>query len=331
MKRAAKISKPLPIDERSRIPMKVFDNCEKAVEFCISNNYFSVARLFSSEKPEGIHMHDCYELYYSVSGGKQFLIDNQLYSIEAGDAFFINQFESHCLTSVDRATHERVLVLISPNYLKSISTEATDLDQCFREHAKESSHRIHLLPEEQKRFLFYIDTLKESSNFGADIMERSAFGLLMVYMTKRYLNHQYAKDQGADEISGQADGRSLQVNGIISYINQHLGESISLEQIAGQFHLSSSYMCRIFKAATGTTINQYIKSKRLVQAKRLLIDGCSAVDAAELCGFGDYSNFYRAFTRATNLSPQKYAQFATSREVTEGSGVCSEKSNKMSI
>lgn len=297
--------------------MKIFDSCEKAIASCISNNYFSVSRLFSNEKPDGIHMHDCYELYYSVSGGKQFLIDNQLYPIEPGDVFFINQFESHCLTSVDSTTHERILIHISPDYLKSVSTEATDLDKCFRDHSQKYSHKIHLLPKEQKRFLFYIDTLKESCDFGADIMERSSFGLMMVYMTKRYLK--YTQNPGAARISSpdQADGYNVQVHGIISYINQHLGEPISLEQIAGQFHLSPSYICRIFKAATGTTINQYITSKRLVQAKQLLIDGCSAADAAELCGFGDYSNFFRAFTKATNISPKQYVQFITRREVTE--------------
>lgn len=297
--------------------MKIFDSCEKAVASCISNNYFSVSRLFSNEKPDGIHMHDCYELYYSVSGGKQFLIDNQLYPIEPGDAFFINQFESHCLTSVDSAAHERILIHISPDYLKSISTEATDLDKCFRDHSQKYSHRIHLLPEEQKRFLFYIDTLKESCNFGADIMERSSFSLLMVYMTKRYLKYMQYHGVARTSPPDQADGHSVQVHGIISYINQHLGEPVSLEQIAGQFHLSPSYVCRVFKAATGTTINQYVTSKRLVHAKQLLIEGYSAADAAELCGFGDYSNFFRAFTKATNISPQKYVQFITRRDVTE--------------
>lgn len=295
--------------------MKIFNNCSEAIELCVSSNYFAIAHLYSNEKPKGIHVHDCYELYYSVSGAKQFMIDNQFYPVEPGDAFFINQFESHCLTQVNDANHERILVLISPDFLKSISTEATDIDACFRDHPPGRSHRIPLSPEEQKRFRFYIDNLKSAGSFGADVMERSLFSLMMVYMTKRYLK--CIRRRSVPLRSNEANGHSVQVDGILSYINQHLAEPISLEQIAEQFYLSSSYICRVFKASTGVTINQYITAKRITQAKILLTEGYSVTEAAEKCGFGDYSTFFRAFIKTTNISPKKYVQFTTHRELTE--------------
>ena len=46
-----------------------------------------------------------------------------------------------------------------------------------------------------------------------------------------------------------------QVDDILAYINQNLASPISIEQLSGEFFLSESYICRIFKAATGTTIN----------------------------------------------------------------------------
>lgn len=295
--------------------MKIFNTCAEALKACITNDYFAIAHLYSDEKPKGIHIHDCYELYYSVSGATQFMIDNQFYPVEPGDAFFINQFESHCLTQVDDANHERILVLISPGFLKSVSTETTDLDACFREHPLGRSHRIPLEPEEQKRFLFYINNLKSVDNFGADVIERSMFSLLMVYMTKRYLK--FIRHRNVPLHVNDTVNHSVKVDGILSYINQNLTEPISLEQIADQFHLSPSYVCRIFKAATGDTINKYITAKRLTQAKLLLTKGYSVTDAAEKSGFGDYSSFFRAFTKATNVSPKKYAQYSTHRELTE--------------
>ena len=54
-----------------------------------------------------MHIHDCYELYYSISGGRQFLIDNRFYAIAPGDLFIINQYESHKLTQIDNHVHER--------------------------------------------------------------------------------------------------------------------------------------------------------------------------------------------------------------------------------
>ena len=294
--------------------MKLFSTCNEAIDSCISKSYFAVAHLYSSEKPKGIHIHDCYELYYSVTGAKQFLIDNQFYPVYPGDAFFINQFESHCLTQVDTAAHERILVLISPTFLKSISTEVTDLDACFRDHPIGRSHRIPLSPEEQRRFLFYIDNMKSVGNFGSDIMERSLFSLFMVYMTKRYLK--FIRHQNVPNLSMNSTN-GTKVDSILSYINQHFDEPISLDQIAAQFHLSPAYVCRIFKSATGTTIKQYITAKRISAAKKLLTEGVSVTETAERCGFMNYSNFFKAFTKASNISPQKYVQFSTRKELAE--------------
>lgn len=62
--------------------MKEFTSNMEAIQYCITNKYFSLAHLYSDEKPLDMHIHDCYEIYYSISGGKQFLIDNRFYTIE---------------------------------------------------------------------------------------------------------------------------------------------------------------------------------------------------------------------------------------------------------
>ena len=81
---------------------------------------------------------------------------------------------------------------------------------------------------------------------------------------------------------------------------------------AFHFYLSSSYLCRIFKDSTGTTINQYITAKRISRAKVLLAEGHPVAEDSSLCGFGDYSNFLKAFTKIVGISPSKYAAFMRS-------------------
>ena len=46
-----------------------------------------ISHLYNDEKAMDMHIHDCYEIYYSISGGKQFLIDNYFYDISDGDIF----------------------------------------------------------------------------------------------------------------------------------------------------------------------------------------------------------------------------------------------------
>lgn len=100
-----------------------------------------------------------------------------------------------------------------------------------------------------------------------------------------------------------------QVDEILTYINQNIQNTLTIEELSEHFYLSSSYLCRIFKATTGTTINKYITAKRITISKALLSEGYSVSETCEKCGFNDYSNFLKAFTKAVGISPKKYAQF----------------------
>lgn len=290
--------------------MKILSSCKDSIAECTKNQYFSISHLYSDEKPMDMHIHDCYEIYYSISGGKQFLIDNRFYNIAPGDIFFINQYESHHLTSIDSQIHERIVFSIYPDFLKSLCTDATDLDACFQNHTLKSGHKVSLKPEEQKRFLYYVHKLANIHGYGSDVLERSAFVELMVFLNKHFQQNTF--NDTSKDISC-----NIQVDTILSYINQHMTEPLTLEQLASHFYLSSSYLCRLFKSTTGTTINKYITAKRISYAKELLAEGYSVSETCEKCGFNDYSNFFKSFTKATNLSPKKYSQFLSGHIVQE--------------
>ena len=103
-----------------------------------------------------------------------------------------------------------------------------------------------------------------------------------------------------------------QVDDILTYINQNIAQPITVEQLAECFFLSESYICRIFKQATGTTIGKYIAARRISIAKSALSEGASVTEAFEKSGFGDYSSFFKAFTKAVGVSPKKYANLSVS-------------------
>ena len=88
--------------------MKASSSCKESMKNCMENHSFAFAHLYNDEKAMDMHIHDCYEIYYSISGGKQFLIDNCFYDIQDGDLFLINQFESpdrHAETREDHRVH----------------------------------------------------------------------------------------------------------------------------------------------------------------------------------------------------------------------------------
>ncbi|MDF2906065.1 MAG: transcriptional regulator, AraC family [Herbinix sp.] len=285
--------------------MKEFCSCKSAIDSCISNKYFAIAHLYFEEKTMNVHIHDCYEIYYSISGGKQFLIDNKTYKIEPGDLFFINQYESHYLSQIEQKEHERIILSIHPEFLRSLSTEKTELDYCFLHREPGFSHRISLDKNQQQRFLYYIHKITGLSGYGEDVLERLAFTELMVFFNKEF----YARTQKEEEDRNFTCQYDRQVKDILDYINANINEPITIQQLAEQFFLSKSFICRIFKQSTGTTVNKYLTARRISIAKSLLSEGASVNEVYEQCGFLDYSTFLKSFTKSVGLSPKKYALY----------------------
>ncbi len=285
--------------------MEKVSSCKIAMENCERTKTFSVAHLYKEEKAMEMHIHDCYELYYSISGGKQFLIDNRFYSIAPGDLFIINQYESHKLTQIDNSVHERIVLSVHPDFVKRISTAETDLNYCFSNRGEQFQHKLSLNKEQQKRFLYYINKITSAKGYAHDIVEQAAFMELMIMINT-------LSDTNATEVSQNEYKYNHQVDGILAYINANIGQTITVEQLAEHFYLSESYICRIFKQATGTTINKYITARRISIAKAHLNEGAGVNEAFEKSGFGDYSNFFKAFTKAVGVSPKKYANLSVS-------------------
>lgn len=290
--------------------MRILDSCKTALSDAIKNEYFAAAHLYRDEKSMDIHIHDCYEIYYSISGGQQFLIDNRFYDFNPGDVFFINQYESHYLSKIDDSTHERIIIAVHPNFLKQHSTANTDLNYCFSYRDEVSGHCLSLSLEEQKRFMFYFNKLRNNNGYGSDILDVATFLELMTFLNQTYHLHNSA-DYSPDSLLNKSPVPDhSQIGAILSYINQNIANNLALEHLAQKFYISTSYLCRIFKNATGTTINKYITAKRIALAKNLLDEGNTAFDACTRCGFQDYSNFYKAFKKSMGVSPRKYGRFS---------------------
>ena len=287
--------------------MYIYDSCHKAIQSCLMTKTFSVAHLYNMEKTMDMHIHDCCEIYYSISGGKQFLINNHLYSFQPGDIFFIDQCESHHIAQIDDEIHERYVLNIHPEYLRHFSNARTNLGQCFDAASHPSGHRLSLSLQEQQRFLYLIHKLASTTaEFGQELLEQASFLELMVFFNELFLSKRHQSSE-KPEFSGKYYEKTAD---ILTYINQNLANNLNIAALSEHFSLSASYLSMIFKKETGTTIQKYITGQRIALAKKLLSEGHSVTDTFTLCGFGDYSNFLKTFTRTVGISPKKFSQFS---------------------
>ena len=88
------------------------------------------------------------------------------------------------------------------------------------------------------------------------------------------------------------------------YINNNLATPLALEHLFVRFFISRAQLCRRFRKATGTSVAKYITAKRLIRAQQLIRSGSKPTEVFSVCGFQDYSTFYRAYSKYFGYSPK---------------------------
>ena len=94
------------------------------------------------------------------------------------------------------------------------------------------------------------------------------------------------------------------IKSVILYLNNNYDTSVTLDSLQKRFFISKYYLCREFRKATGLTVHEYIRRKRLTRVRELRSQGLRINDAALEAGFNDYSSFYRAFQKEYGMPPR---------------------------
>lgn len=127
----------------------------------------------------------------------------------------------------------------------------------------------------------------------------------------------YTLVEQIDAICGES-GRTIGQHEWLServkeFVDSHLTENYSLEQMANEFQISVSYLSHSFKRATGHSVMQYMTQRRIGEAQTLLVTTTQPIkQIAQRMGYTDLSYFTRVFTHNVGMSPRKY------RKVYEG-------------
>ncbi len=103
------------------------------------------------------------------------------------------------------------------------------------------------------------------------------------------------------------------------YIDSHLADDLSLQNLADVFHFNPSYLSRLYKTVTGTNLSDYVFNMRIEESKRMLADSNIRIkDIAERVGYDSSKSFARLFKRSQGVTPQEYRRRAQINLVDSG-------------
>lgn len=256
------------------------------------------------------HIHNFYELFVLLDGELSFFIQDSCYQITAGTLLVINDLELH--KAVNRLTtpYERIYIHIPPPFFRRHDTPEIDLSACFR-NREPGTNNVVLLDESQLQYiLLQYEHMKQAAAYPLTgqtlLMETYLLQLLI------FINHLF---DGRPAVLPCTYSDNTQT--ILQYIQDHLLEPITLDELAGHLFLNKYYMCHMFKKETGTTIFNYLLLCRLSKAKSLLMQGKNVTETCFGAGFKDYTNFITSFKKFTGYTPKKFQKLITSVPRTE--------------
>ena len=128
-------------------------------------------------------------------------------------------------------------------------------------------------------------------------------------LKKALLDFIYETFSGKEEQKDKVDTVEF-FDSVLDYIRQNANRSITLQEICEKFHVSLSYMSRMFKKYTGKGFNEYLTKLRIEEACRLFQENRQYYikDVANMVGIPDQFYFSRLFRSVTGKTPSRYVK-----------------------
>lgn len=99
------------------------------------------------------------------------------------------------------------------------------------------------------------------------------------------------------------------INHVKKYINEHLEEKLSLNEIASIYSISPSYLSALFKKYCNIGFSEYITQMKINKAKELLLkENYKVYEVSDMLGFESAFYFSKVFKKVTGYSPKEYTQ-----------------------
>ena len=242
------------------------------------------------------HDHNFHEMVYCLSGGVDYLIGGQQYHLQRGDILCVPAGMTHAPLIPQQLTepYRRYVLWISQEYFQILnsmflgdSLHTRDLPRLIRASGSSgeflSQYFRRCVQEcEQKQYRY----------------DGVVFGIVteLAVQLARLLRTEQSAPAGKPGLLEQ----------IISHVDAHLAERITVADVAARFWVSQSTVSQLFRKKMGTSFYRYVTQRRLLESKLLIKSGVPMEQVSVAVGFQDYSTFYRAFKSEFNISPTQY-------------------------
>ncbi len=268
-----------------------------------STEFFHIQKVEKSFEARKPHTHDYFQIYYIIKGNLIHFVENESSTLTRGNMFIIPPGAAHYITP------QKDTVFYSFSFMPDFLGEPGSNNKLAANFLKnlQSSQKQKIRPKvaiEYDDILYVQDIFKHilteftQKNPGFSDIIRAYSLVLVTILARNYYDK--VKISSHFEDSGQF------VLHCIDYIENNFADDISLNEMTRRSAMSKGSFCSLFHELTGHTFNSYLNYCRINKAKEYIEKGYKITAVYGLCGYNDFSTFYRNFKKVMGISPKEY-------------------------
>ncbi|MCR4648425.1 MAG: AraC family transcriptional regulator [Lachnospiraceae bacterium] len=243
------------------------------------------------------HKHQALEIILCSVGTYTITIGEEVYKLHEGDILFIPPMAVHSITAPEEG--ERFILLFDISFFDIFKTRKEIMTQLSKARIIGINNTAHLYPSVFSS-INKIIRLYFSYN---DMSEAGIYAELLKILCD--VSHSGDIEDEEDTVITHSENYNKFVR-VLTYIENNYSEDLTLEEIANTAGFSKFHFSRLFKQYTDSTFYDYLCSKRILEAKKLLASNMPVTDVAFQVGFNNLTTFCRCFKKYTDCSPTQY-------------------------
>ena len=270
------------------------------LEYKLKDECFAVRHTYRDPWNEdtlyGPEAHRKFEIIYVVQGEERYNIEGEHYLIQDGDIIFVMPNEIHSMVGNHLRAFERILVYFDFDMLREMFAVADiKIDETFMELRRVNR----VIPEKLvkkhgiKDIIFEMAAIDPNDKSAGFSLMSKIFELIVRLTNTATDTEEVVLPVIKDQV----------VKDVIDYIEEHISEQISLDDIANKLYVSKSTLCHKFSENMNISVNRFIATKKIYYASELIKSGKSACEAAVAVGYDQYTTFYHNYKQIMGRSP----------------------------
>ncbi len=266
---------------------------------------YEIKYVLDETPPEvALHAHIFYELYLFCEGDLEaYVVDNNSYRLKPGDIVIIPpEVKHHPIFSGANSSYKRYLLYLSQNFLEKLSQIDPELCNVLNQCKEKRNYLIRC--KNPARSSMLEDRL--ISLWDASAQTESCSKALRVCQCIEFLVDLNRASTERLLVHSKIGSHRPLLEQIIAYISENYHKQISLNETASTFFVSPSTVENLFKQRLGKSFYRYVIEYRIISAQSLIVKGTPLKDVSNLCGFTDYSTFFKMFRKEVGVSPTEF-------------------------